>query len=286
VRISIHRVPAISRFWRQQLLDALKGSLRGKTAIRFRCNVCGRDGKALSERFGREQVSCRCGSTVRFRSLIHVLSLELFGESKAIADFPIRPDLVGLDMSGAANYALPLAQRIGYVNTFLHKAPFLDITSPGKEWLSRCDFLISSDVFEHVAPPVSRAFRNAIRLLKPGGVLVLTVPYRPEGQTLEHFPDLHDFRIEKRNGRHTLTNVTSDGRHQVFENLVFHGGEGETLEMRVFSLRGLIDELENAGFEQIRVHDDAVPEFGIAWPQPWSLPLSARRPLSTSDPLP
>ena len=278
MKLSIHRVPAIYRFWRQRLLDAFNGQWKGKAAIRFRCNVCGRADKALLERLGREQVSCRCGSTVRFRSIVHVLSQELFGESLAVPDFPIRQDLVGLDMSGAANYALPLTQPLGYVNTFLHKAPFLDITSPGEEWLSKCDFLISSDVFEHVSPPVSRAFRNSLRLLKPGGVLILTVPYRPEGPTIEHFPDLHDFHVEKRDGRYTLINVTSDGRHQEFETLVFHGGEGETLEMRVFSLQGVIDELQQAGFEQIRVHDEAVPQFGIVWPQPWSLPLSARRP--------
>ena len=98
----------------------------------------------------------------------------------AIHDFPSRPDSIGIDMSGAACYANRLVRRIGYTNTFLHKVPHLDITSPGEEWLSRCDFVISSDVLEHVAAPVSIAFDNVLRLLKPGGLFVLTVPWTPE----------------------------------------------------------------------------------------------------------
>ena len=277
---SVYRLPAIYRFWRHKMLDVLWGTGARGESIRFRCNICGRTDNAPSERLSREQVSCRCGSTVRFRSIVHVLSLELFGTSMAIPDIPKRSDLVGLDMSGAATYAHPLERRLGYINTFLHKPPFLDITAPAGEWMSRCDFLISSDVFEHVAPPVSRAFENSLLLLKPGGVLILTVPYRPAGKTVEHFPELHDFRLEDRDGRRSLINTTLDGRVQEFDQLVFHGGEGETLEMRVFSLPDLIEELQGAGFVEIRVHDAPVPEFGILWPQKWSLPISARRPLA------
>ena len=39
-------------------------------------------------------------------------------------------------------------------------------------------------------------------------------------------------------------NWTADGRIETFDDLVFHGGPGSTLEMRVFSedaLRGLLD---------------------------------------------
>lgn len=246
--------------------------------ILFRCNICGRMTKALLSKLTREDVTCRCGSTVRLRALVHVLSLGLFGESHTIPDMPFRPDLVGVDMSGARILADRLAERIGYTNTFLHKPPFLDIVAPPKEWLSHCDFVISSDVFEHVGPPVSRAFENTLRLLKPGGILVLTVPYAPQGGTIEHFPELHRYHIEKRDGKRVLVNVTADGGVQEFEHLVFHGGDGETLEMRVFSESGVLRELECAGFTDIHIHRESCPQFGIAWPQEWSLPISARRP--------
>lgn len=246
--------------------------------IPFRCNICGRMARALPSRLTREDVTCRCGSTVRLRALVHALSLELFGESHAIPDMPFRPDLVGVDMSGAATYAGRLAERIGYTNTFLHKPPFLDIVAPPEEWLSRCDFVISSEVFEHVPPPVSRAFENTLRLLKPGGVLVLTVPYAPVGEIVEHFPELHRYHVEKRDGKRVLVNATVNGSVQEFDHLVFHGGEGETLEMRVFSESGVLRELERAGFTDIHIHRETCSQFGITFLQEWSLPISARRP--------
>lgn len=244
---------------------------------RFQCNICGKNNSVPLSRLTREQPTCRCGSTVRLRSLIHVLSIELFGETIALPDFPYRPDIIGIDMSGANTYADRLHAKLGYTNTFLHKEPQMDIVSPGDHWYETCDFVISSDVFEHVAPPVSRAFCNTHRILKTGGVLVLTVPYTTSGETLEHFPDLHEYQIETRGGRRMLTNTTVDGHTQEFENLLFHGGEGETLEMRVFSESGLIQELEAAGFSDIHIHREEYQKYGIFWPQAWSLPISARR---------
>ena len=65
---------------------------------------------------------------------------------------------------------------------------------------------------------------------------------------------------------------------QEFDNLVFHGGAGETLEMRVFSEAGVLEELRHAGFEDIRIRAEPHPDFGIRWEYGWSLPISARRP--------
>ncbi len=267
------------QFWGLAFADGLK-DLRGAGApvVRFRCNICGRRSRVRADRLTREAPTCRCGSTVRLRALVHVLSLELHGESLALPDFPSRPEVRGIDMSGAAIYAHGLAEKLGYTNTFLHKPPRLDIVEPEAEYLDRCDFVISSDVFEHVAPPVSRAFGNTLRILKPGGVFVFTVPYGKHGKTLEHFPDLHDYRLENRGGRRILVNTTAGGIVQEFDNLVFHGGAGETLEMRVFSEAGVLEELRQAGFEDIRIHAEPHGAFGIHWAHDWSLPVSARRP--------
>ena len=279
----LYRLPAMLRYWQHTLWGRLTCSARAnRNEVGFRCNICGRRNKVAAERLAREETSCPCGSTVRLRALVHVLSKELLGESSAIADMPKRKDLVGVDMSGAATYSASLPARLGYTNTFLHKPPHLDITDPDPQWLGRCDFVISSDVFEHVAPPVGRAFDNTLRLLKPGGVLVLTVPYAKTGDTVEHFPELHDWHVEQRAGRRVLLNMTSDGRSQEFDDLVFHGGEGETLEMRVFSEAGVLGELRRAGFAAIRIHGEPCSEFGIAWPQDWSLPITARRPVESA----
>lgn len=249
-------------------------------SLAFRCNVCGALTSALPAQLTREGASCGgCGSSVRQRAVVRLLSLGLFGESLAIGDFPLRPDLTVLDLSGAEIYARRLAGKLGYVNTFLHREPRLDIAAPDPSWLGRCDALVSSDVFEHVAPPVAAAFTSALRLLRPGGLLVLTVPFTRDGPHAEHFPELHDFRIAEEDGRRVLFNRTADGRRQRFGDLVFHGGEGRTLEMRVFSRASLLAHLAEAGFAETALHPEPEPRSGILWHHDWSVPATARRPL-------
>ena len=149
------------------------------------------------------------------------------------------------------------------------------------DWRGSCDFITSNDVFEHVVPPVADAFDGAWSLLKPGGVLVLCVPFLADREhTIEHYPDLHEFQIHGKGGDARLHNRTRDGREQVFDGLTFHGGEGSTLEMRVFSKAALVDELQSAGFTDIRLRDQDALEFGVHWPLGKSFPITARRPLA------
>lgn len=255
--------------------------LRGHGAsdpISFRCNICGEAQQAPPAAFSREEPSCdSCGSTVRMRSIVHALSLELFGRSTALPDFPDRPDLVGVGMSDWPGYADPLAAKVSYENTFLHQPPRLDILDPPAERLGTLDFLISTDVFEHVLPPVQPAFDNARRLLKPTGVFVFSVPYNLEGSTTEHFPDLHDFQVEEvAAGEYVLRNTTRSGESQEFRDLVFHGGPGSTLEMRVFSLPDLLQHLDRAGFRSPTIHGANHEECGMIHAHGWSLTMSVR----------
>lgn len=248
-------------------------------SLTFRCNVCGNTNHDVHLELvkNREAQSCgHCGSSLRMRSIVHVLSMELFGKSMVLPDFPHDPGILGAGMSDWDGYALPLSKKLGYTNTFYHKEPRLDIMQTPKESDGRYDFLISSDVFEHIPPPVSVAFVNARKLLKPDGVLIFTVPYKKEGESEEYFPELYDFRIATVGDKQILINVTRDGVEQIFDNLVFHGGDGFTLEMRLLSEGGLLQELENAGFEQIKIYDENCPEYGIVWPISWALPIAAR----------
>ncbi len=280
------------RFRRQKALsDRLFGkppavkteSLRSDADPRFgyltyQCNICGRACECPIGALQREGPSCsHCGSTVRMRAIIHLLSLELFGESRTLPDFPIRPAIKGIGLSDWRGYAIPLAHKLGYQNTFYHKKPRLDITRVDSAWEAQFDFVIASDVFEHVAPPVSAAFANARRLLKPNGVLIFTVPYTlKDGPTLEHFPGLYDYRLIRTGTGFRLHNRTQAGDEQVFDQLVFHGGAGETLEMRVFTLTALQREFQKAGFTRVKVHCEPEFKFGIYWRVDWSLPITAR----------
>jgi SAM-dependent methyltransferase len=209
--------------------------------------------------------------------MIHALSVELFGESLPAARFPERKDLRGIGMSDWDGYANILAEKLDYVNTFYQTEPKLDICDPAPEYVGTLDFILSSDVFEHVAPPVDIAFENACRLLKPNGIFVFSVPYKLEGHTDEHFPDLFDYRVEQSGSDFVLHNKTRTGEEQVFRELVFHGGAGATLEMRVFSRDDLLDHFERAGFSCPRICSEDFKKHGVIWDCQWSLPMTARR---------
>ena len=247
----------------------------------FRCNICGADCETLVDQLERETRSCAsCDSTPRYRAVIRALTLALFRKPIALPDMERHQEITGLGLTDWDNYAAKLAEKFAYHNTFYHKEPKLDIMDPviSPDLVDSQDFIISSDVFEHVRPPVDLAFENVWRILRPGGVLVLTVPYGLQPETTEHFPELHDFRLIKREGSHVIKNITKTGEVQEFANLVMHGGPGATVEMRIFAERDLVARLRKANFNPITVH--RTPDFvhGIWWPEPWSLPMTARKP--------
>lgn len=247
---------------------------------RFICNICGHAVSSFPEvRDPREEPSCEaCGSSVRMRGIIHHLSLGLFQKSIPLPDFPVSPQTVGVGLSDWEGYAVPLARRFSYTNTFYHQEPQLDITRVPSALHKTCDFLISTDVLEHIPPPVERGFEGSYQLLKPGGLLVFTVPFTNVPHTAEHFPDLADFRLLNFEGEHVLVNRTRDGEYSIHKNIRFHGGEGTVVEMRVFGREDTIQMLRSAGFVDIKVHEEVVPQWGVIPPHLDGLPITARRP--------
>lgn len=174
-------------------------------------------------------------------------------------------------MSDPQPIADAFSRRFDYRNTFYHREPRFDIMEAGGRAefdFGSFDFVVASEVFEHVRGPVQTAFDNLARLLKPGGIAIFSCPYETEGDTLEHFPNLHDWHVVKLRSDYVLLNRTVEGRLETFDNLIFHGGPGSTLEMRVFSERDLMANFRAAGFGRIAVAEDYEP-YGIVW-EPWA----------------
>jgi SAM-dependent methyltransferase len=243
----------------------------------FTCNACGKNNPWSGAPFEREKPGCtKCGSTLRTRALLGALSMELFGTHLPLTDFPRIKSLRGLGTSDSSQYARRLGEVFDYRNTFYDREPRFDwahSTEPAGSY----DFVLSSDVLEHVAPPDDLAFRNAFAMLKPGGVLVFTVPYDLEEST-EHFPELYQYGLAEVGDSTILVNRTRTGQLQVSENLVFHrNGTGRSLEMRVYSEQRLRDTLYTAGFTSVKIYSESTPEFGIVPAEAWSLPVAARK---------
>jgi SAM-dependent methyltransferase len=138
-----------------------------------------------------------------------------------------------------------------YTNTFYHQAPSFDVTSFDPRDQGRYDFIVTSEVMEHVPVPLERSFETLFRMLKPDALLLMTTPYTLHGKTAEHFPELHEYALAAPGDRTVLVNRRRDGSLEVFENLVFHGGDGSTLEMRVFTEPSLRALLQQAGFGSV-----------------------------------
>jgi SAM-dependent methyltransferase len=214
---------------------------------------------------------------MRVRALAALLSTEIFGVAVALPELPRMKSIRGIGMSDSPQLAERLAEKFDYTNTFYHQAPFFDVARAPENEAGRYDFVFSSEVMEHVAPPVEDAFAALARVLKRDGLLLLTTPYTIDGKTVEHFPQLHEYALASPGGHTVLVNRRRDGSLEVFENLVFHGGDGSTVEVRVFSQESLRTTLLESGFSNVRVAAEDFPEFGVRHAEDWSLPFAVRK---------
>ena len=231
------------------------------------------------------------GGTSRLRAMIYLLSKELFDKPTCLMDFPNDKSIKGIGMSDAPEYAIPLSEKLDYTNTYYEKEPFLDIYKLSKEQVNSYDFVLSTDVFEHIPPypGLDIAFKNLYDLLKPNGFVIFGVPFTLDDKTIEHFPNLYNYHFSIED-EIILHNQTIDDKYEKFENLCFHGGPGDitqdkksggsTLEMRIFCKKDLEQRFYKAGFREIEfldIEDPVVKNHGIYWEGPWSLCMIVRK---------
>jgi DNA-directed RNA polymerase subunit RPC12/RpoP len=235
--------------------------------ISFKCNLCGRENALPRHLKHRELLNCsNCGSSARVRGVIYALQREILRDTQtSLRDVSPRKHLRGIGMSDWTGYACDLERIFDYTNTFYHQEPRLDVTSnESVTKYENLDFVISSDVLEHVAAPVSRALLNIRGMLNESGLFILTAPYLEGYETIEHFPHLYDFKITQCNESYRLENKRADGYIETFDSLIFHGGPGSVLEMRIFGEGDLFNLLKYAGFS-CEVLEPSMEGLGYLW---------------------
>jgi hypothetical protein len=107
------------------------------------------------------------------------------------------------------------------------------------------DLIVSNDVFEHVPNPV-KAFSECARVLKPGGVMLATMPFHSD-------KDFSMTRASFING--TLTH---------FQQPVFHGNPISAEGSLVFTDFGwdVLASIKSSGFSDVQIEVYASVDFG------------------------
>lgn len=241
----------------------------------FLCICCRKITLGRKSDSPREAFNCIfCNSSSRERAVIFAVT-RTFGPQRSRLK-----SRKAVGVSDGNNTASTMQKIFGgnYQNYQFHIDPKLDITHVPFALHNTADIVTCSEVLEHVQPPVSEAFSGLYSLLKPGGVLVLSVPHTPNGNPhKEHFPIMRSSELVL-SPEPKLVGFQITGEEVEFTNLVFHGGIGSTLEYRVFSENSLLENLIRAGFEEIRF----IPNshlFGISW-EPWSRTWVAKKSIS------
>jgi SAM-dependent methyltransferase len=197
--------------------------------------------------------------------MLGVMRHVLKDESMPLFDQKERRDLVAIGVSDSETYAKHLASKFSYTNTYSHTAPHLDLCDPESVGrYSNIDLIVCSDVIEHTFDKPRKVVRSIFRMLKPGGVAILSAPTYYLSETIEWYPHAKTVEVKEHLGKYEVhwTDIAGIARTNI--NPCFHGGPGSTLEMRLIAHQDLVQAGSDEGFHLETL--EFSPEWGYSWP--------------------
>ena len=237
------------------------------TTYQFRCCICGHDQTADRRTQHREIRDCgNCQSTPRMRGIIYAFLRRIYNDTTlAFANQPRRPHVTGIGTSDGGEMADLLGAKFAYTNTAFHTEPFLDICDPASIANYRnLSFVLCSEVLEHTKLTPVEVLPNLRQMLRPGGLLILTTPTVHMANTVEWYGGATSVDVERAGEGFVVRWRNRRGVEYVDTNPAFHGGPGDTLEMRMISHMELVAAAERTGFRVETLEFD--PANGYNWP--------------------
>jgi SAM-dependent methyltransferase len=207
----------------------------------------------------REKSNCmNCGSTWRARAVALNVLIQLGYPPQSYPEIKSDWSRVGLGISDDVAIASVIPTKFLYSNTYYDAFPSLDIRKIPKTALYGFEFVICSDVLEHIDVKLADAVKGVSRLLKPNGFAVLSVPVVKNSRRNEFYPKLSTFKIE---GGKVFWEDT-EGSFHIDRKPEFHGGRGQNLAFREFTEMGFEGLLLKNGFQTVS-RGSTSAEFGV-----------------------
>jgi len=211
------------------------------------CILCGTTNRNTTQ-VKRETMQCRdCGSTWRARAVglavLHGLGYESLKFKSVTPDW----SRIGLGISDDISLSSKLSTKFFYTNSYFDTFPYLDIRKVPTRAKRQFEFVICSDVLEHIDVDLPKAFAGLRSLLNARGFLVASVPTKKDTPHKDFYPAMKHFSIER-----DEVHWTDDrGKRHVDRDPEFHGGRGQNLAFRQFSDESFVHALASAGFAEI-----------------------------------
>ena len=222
------------------------------------CILCSARNLRKSE-VQRETMLCRgCGSTWRTRAIALAVQQGLGYKIQPFRSIHSGWSGIGLGISDDVKLSTLLQAKFSYSNSFFDTFPFLDVRSVPIRARRSFEFVTCSDVLEHIDIGITKVFMGLRSLIHRGGFMVASVPVGELEGYSEFYPDLSQFEIEG-DKVHWLN---SKGRKFIDFKAEFHGGRGQNLAFRQFSVNSFIKSLSSVGFTDV-IEINFKPKFGV-----------------------